>query len=191
MKSSVIPSGRQTPATVAPGGLKARPWDRDEAAGHADALYDHAWWLTRRVADAEELVQETYARALAGATTFTGGNLKAWLFTILRHVHIDLHRRRRPQAALGELDVIDGADERPLFRDDLELDRMKGLIAEDIEEALGALSDDARSIILLDVEGFTETEVAKMLGCPVGTVKSRLARARVLLRERLKDYARS
>lgn len=160
-----------------------------EALAYADALYNHARHLTRNDADADELVQETYLRALAGAHTFVAGNLKAWLFRIQQNTFIDLCRRGRHQPVLGELDVVDGeADVAPL-RDDLELERLRRLVASDIEAALAALSDDARAIVLLDVEGFTEVEVAEVLGCALGTVKSRLSRARALLRERLKDYA--
>jgi RNA polymerase sigma-70 factor (ECF subfamily) len=160
-----------------------------EALVHADALYNHARHLTRNPADADELVQETYSRALAGMRTFTAGNLKAWLFRILRNTFIDLYRRGRHQPVLGELDVIDGAAEVGPLRGDRELDRLRGLVAADIEAALGALSDEARTIVLLDVEGFNEGEIAEVLACPLGTVKSRLSRARVLLREKLSDYA--
>ena len=162
----------------------------DDVMEHVDALYNHARHLTGRDAEAEDLVQETCMRALSAAHTFTGGNFKAWLFRILRNAFIDLHRKRRNEQPLGELDVVDGADDA-LLRDDLELERLRGVVGGDIEAALAELSPEARAIILLDVEGFTESEIATMLECPAGTVKSRLSRARVLLRRRLKDYART
>ena len=68
---------------------------------------------------------------------------------------------------------------------------MRRVVGSEIEAALASVAPEARAIILLEVEGFTEPEIAEVLGCPVGTVKSRLSRARALLREKLKDYARS
>src|SRR4051812_41945335 len=128
-----------------------------EALAHADALYNHARRLTRSEPDADELVQETYARALAAAHTFMGGYLKAWLFKIMRNTFIDLHRRGRHQPALSELDVIDGTAD--LASQDRQLAHLPRVLVSEIETALGTLSEEARSIILLDLEGFTETEV--------------------------------
>jgi RNA polymerase sigma-70 factor (ECF subfamily) len=170
--------------------LSPPAWSGPEALAHADRLYNLGRRLTGNDADAEELVQETYARALAGARTFTGGNLKAWLFKILRNTFVDLRRRNRSVPAAVDVDGAAAGDEAELLRDDLELERLRRVVGEEIEAALAALSDEARTIVLLDVEGFSETEVADVLGCPVGTVKSRLSRARLLLRQRLKDYAR-
>jgi RNA polymerase sigma-70 factor (ECF subfamily) len=166
-----------------------------EALAYADALHSLARYLTRNAADAEDLVQETYARALRGAAQFTPGtNLKAWLFRILRNTFVSLYRRRRADPTVGGHDTVDlGAarsDDPGWFRGDIELDRLRGVVAEEIEAALMSLTEDARTVVLLDLEGLTEGEVADVLGCAVGTVKSRLARARAALRERLRDYAK-
>src|SRR6476646_6414328 len=142
----------------------------------------------------EALVQETYVRALGAATRFDGRNLKAWLFKILRNTFIDLYRKQKQHPTRGGLDTIhpdvEGPVDADLLRDDIEINQLRGLVASEIEAALMTLTEDARTVILLDLEGMTEVEVADVLGCAVGTVKSRLSRARRMLRRRLKDYAK-
>jgi RNA polymerase sigma-70 factor (ECF subfamily) len=165
----------------------------EDALAHADALYNLARHLTRNAADAEDLVQETYARAVrAWGMRDADASLAAWLFRILRNAWLDRWRRdrRSPLDAEGDGEAADAALGSDVWlRNDVELERMRGLVSEEIEAALATLSDDARTVVLLDVEGFTETEVAHVLGCAVGTVKSRLARARAALRAKLADYA--
>jgi len=167
-------------------------WLGPAALAYADTLYNFARYLSGNATDADDLVQETYARALRAAGQFErGSNLKAWLFRILRNTWISLARRRRGNPTVGGLDTVvpDVEPEPTWFCDDIELDRLRKLVAAEIEQAVMALSEDARTVILLDLEGFTETDVASVLGCPVGTVKSRLSRARQALRRLLRDYA--
>jgi RNA polymerase sigma-70 factor (ECF subfamily) len=174
-------------------------WDAGElgqaALAYADVLHNLARYLTGYDTYADDLVQETYARALQAAGQFTPGtNLKAWLFRILRNTFISRYRRERNNPVVDGFDItgpaVSVAAEDHWFMDDAELDRLRKVVAAEIEAALMTLSDDARVVILLDLEGLTEGEVADVIGCPVGTVKSRLARARAALRLRLKDYAR-
>jgi RNA polymerase sigma-70 factor (ECF subfamily) len=165
----------------------------NEALAYADALHNLARYLTGSETDAEDLVQETYARALRAAHQFTPGtNLKAWLFRILRNTFLSLYRRQRHNPTVGGLDTVNpdvpGVASESWMLGDIELDRLRKVVAQELEAALMTLSDDARTVILLDLEGLKETEVAEVLGCAVGTVKSRLARARAALRQRLKDY---
>jgi RNA polymerase sigma-70 factor, ECF subfamily len=166
-----------------------------DALAYVDTLHNLARYLTGNENDAEDLVQETYMRALRAAEQFTPGtDLKAWLFRILRNTFVSLYRRQRNNPTVGGLDTVEPAvpavADETWLRDDMELDRLRKLVAEEIEAALMSLSEDGRTVVLLDMEGLTEVQVAEVLGCPVGTVKSRLSRARRALRERLKDYAR-
>ncbi|HUM17456.1 MAG TPA: sigma-70 family RNA polymerase sigma factor [Candidatus Nitrosotalea sp.] len=176
-------------------------WGRTDAGGlgrealaYADTLYNLARYLTRSPTDAEDLVQETYARALNAAHQYTPGtNLKAWLFRILRNTFLSQYRHERHNPTVGGLDTVGPASPGPepaqWLRGDLELDRLRKVVGEEIERALMSLSEEARTVILLDLEGLTEAEVAVVVGCAVGTVKSRLSRARAALRTLLKDYA--
>ncbi|SRR6266542_2848375 len=164
-----------------------------EALAYADGLYNLARYLTKNDSDAEDLVQETYSRALKAAAQFTPGtNLKAWLFRILRNAFVSHYRRERHNPVVGGLDTVTpGLPVPPDIgrqRDSVEIDRLRKAAGEDIERALLGLSEDARTVILLDLEGLTESEAADVLGCAVGTVKSRLARARAALRQTLRDW---
>jgi len=161
-----------------------------QALAHADALYNFARWLCRDPLESEDLVQETYARALGSAHRFeAGSNLRAWLFRILRNAFLD--RRRRSQRAAdpdsrGEPET--DADPADAATSELDLGQIRALVADDVAAAVRALPEAFRTVILLDLEGMTEAEVASVLGCATGTVKSRLSRARALLRERLAAY---
>jgi RNA polymerase sigma-70 factor (ECF subfamily) len=166
-----------------------------DALRYVDSLYGFARQLSRNPSAAEDLVQETFARALAAQTSFEAGtNLKAWLFKILRNLHVDAQRRagKSPLLEVGEPNEASWTREREVepLRGDSELEALRGLVAEDIDAALATLTADARAIVLLDFEGFSESELVEILGCAAGTVKSRLARARATLRDRLQEYRR-
>jgi RNA polymerase sigma-70 factor (ECF subfamily) len=159
-----------------------------EAMAHIDGLYNFARHLAGNGAEAEDLVQETYARALGAAAQFKeGSDLKSWLFRILRNAFIDLHRQHQRRRTEGGLDTV--VEAPPAVLDGAESGQVRRLVGREIEEAMSSLSEDARMAVLLDLEGFSEAEMAECLGCAVGTVKSRLFRARAALRERLRDHA--
>ncbi|PTL81901.1 sigma-70 family RNA polymerase sigma factor [Vitiosangium sp. GDMCC 1.1324] len=160
------------------------------ALEHADALYNFACWLVRTPSDAEDLVQETYARALSAAHQFEpGSNLKAWLFRILRNTYLDGRRRSSSESVSLEADAsLEPAPSVGDTTDEARFEQIRALVAEEVAEAVHALPEAWRTVILLDLEGLTETEVARVLGCAEGTVKSRLFRARAELRKRLAAY---
>jgi RNA polymerase sigma-70 factor (ECF subfamily) len=167
-----------------------------EALEHLDSLHHFARYLAGSTGEAEDLVQDTYTRALGAESTFTPGtNMRAWLFRILRNAYVDGRRRARRSPIVDgspddlESDLGAAYPQEPL-RGDVEIEALRGVVIANIERALASLTEDARTVILLDLEGFTETEVSEVLGCPVGTIKSRLARARDALRRRLGEYQR-
>jgi RNA polymerase sigma-70 factor (ECF subfamily) len=162
-----------------------------EALAHADALHDFAYHLSGNPTEADDLVQETYARALGAAEQFVlGSNLKAWLFRILQHLFIDDYRRQRARQTEGGLDTTDAvppAGAQPA-QDELGQRQLTEVVGHEIEAALMKLAPDARLAVLLDLQGFDEAEMATLLDCPPGTVKSRLFRARATLRDLLREH---
>ena len=173
--------------------VSSEPPFAEQLLGQAGTLYNFARHLCRDPALAEDLVQDTFARALDAESKFAlGSNLKAWLFRILRNAYVDGRRRdrRSPVALSPKGDDREPATPDVWLRGDIEIDRLRGLVARDIDAALSRLSEDARTVILLDLEGCTETEIAHVMDVATGTVKSRLARARAVLRELLQEYAK-
>ncbi len=163
-----------------------------EAIAHLDALYRLARHLTGNDRDAEDLVQEAYVRAFGALPRFEPGtDLKAWLMRILRNVHVSAwrHSRRGPHALEPSVEEVAPPPDA-FVRGELALEQMRAVVGSEIEAALAELAPDARTLVLLHLEGLTDREMADVMGWPVGTVKSRLSRARAALRDRLAPYAR-
>jgi RNA polymerase sigma-70 factor (ECF subfamily) len=173
-------SSRRKPrlAVVSEPEAPARPL-AERALEHVDELYGLARHLCGNPSDAEDLVQDTYARALA-ARFDENGHLRAWLFRILRNCFIDQARRRQVVLELPD-DTLDAHVEEPVS-----LEQLRYLTSAELARAIATLPIELRFVLLLDVEGFTEAEVADIVRCAPGTVKSRLSRAKAKLREALR-----
>lgn len=151
---------------------------------HLDAAYNLARWLTRNEHDAEDVVQEAFLRALRFFGGFHGGNARAWLLTIVRHVSYDWLRRNRPSevSAPFEEEVYGPEDASPTPEDLVmkQADRLR------LRAALEALPVTWREVLILrELEGMSYKEIADVAGIKIGTVMSRLARARSGLLQRL------
>jgi RNA polymerase sigma-70 factor (ECF subfamily) len=168
-----------------------------EARPHLDTLYSMALRLTRSSVDAEDLAQDTLVRAYRFYDRFEAGtNFKAWLLRIQMNTFINRYRRATrerqvfdgPMAASVGEGVMSRASMRGLT--DPEGDAQRRLIACEINRAFEELSDDARAMVLLaDVEELSYREIADVVGCPIGTVMSRLHRARKQLQGSLQKHA--
>jgi RNA polymerase sigma-70 factor (ECF subfamily) len=152
---------------------------------YLDGLYSYAMILSRNHAEAEDLVQETYIRAMQAMRRLRAdSNVKGWLFTILRNIWFNQLRKRRNGPQMIEIDVGDGVANNIIepSKDSHDLYVSK-LEAEQVRAAIQELPANLREIILLrEYEGLSYQEIASILDCPVGTVMSRLARARAKLR---------
>jgi RNA polymerase sigma-70 factor (ECF subfamily) len=152
-----------------------------------DQLYNHACWLTGDRADGEDLVQETYAKALKGFASFAEGtNLRAWMFRILRNAFLN----SRAGLAAQKTGYLEDEEIRPdeAVADEVtpEMILLRNESQETVFAALESLQVGHREIILLsDVDEMSYREIAQVLDVPVGTVMSRLSRARASLRRSL------
>ncbi|MCB2412147.1 sigma-70 family RNA polymerase sigma factor [Demequina sp. TTPB684] len=168
-----------------------------DALSFMDQLYAAALRMTRNGADAEDLVQETYAKAFAAQDKFTPGtNLKAWLYRIQTNAFINTYRKKQREPKRTDADTVEdwqlaaAATHQSSGLASAEQIALDGIGDDDVRNALAELSDDFRmAVYLSDVEGFAYKEIAEIMDTPVGTVMSRLHRGRRLLREKLRDYA--
>lgn len=166
---------------------------------HKDSLDCMALNLTRNMADAQDLVQETLMKAYRFFHKFEQGtNIKAWLFTIMKNTHINRYNRAKklPQKVdFEEVEnfcesIMDVHEQRGMSPEEV---LFSDLLTDDtVRQAIDELPEVFRQVVLLcDLEDYSYKEIAEMAHCPIGTVMSRLFRGRQLLREQLKGYASS
>lgn len=167
----------------------ADPEFQRQALEHLNALYNLAVYLTRNGTEAEDLVQETYLRAFRFSHRFQPGtNLRAWMFEILRNTFLTFYRRREREPVFLDEGTLESGKET-MFHDAPRRDGAALEAETDLGRALAQLPEEFRTVLLLaEVEGLPLEEVSRIMGCPVGTVKSRISRAKTRLRGFLKDY---
>ncbi|GHG45264.1 ECF RNA polymerase sigma factor SigR [Sinomonas cellulolyticus] len=171
-------------------------FERD-AMQYVDQLYSAAMRMARNPADAEDLVQEAYAKAFAAFHQYKPGtNLKAWLYRILTNTYINLYRKRQREPQQAQTDTV---EDWQLARAEshtskglrsAESEALDHLPDSDVKDALASIPEEFRlAVYFADVEGFAYKEISEIMNTPIGTVMSRLHRGRRMLRDRLADYA--
>jgi RNA polymerase sigma-70 factor (ECF subfamily) len=169
----------------------------NEFMPHINSMYNFGYRLTLDRDDAKDLVQDTYLKAYRFIESFQKGtNAKAWLFRILKNSFINDYRKKSKEPSkvdYQEVEAYYNSEEVDRqITPDLRVESLKDMIGDEISNALNSLDVDFRTVIILcDLEGFKYEEMAKILDIPIGTVRSRLHRARNLLKEKLKSYAKS
>ena len=168
-----------------------------EAMPLLDQMYSAALRTTRNPTDAEDLVQETYAKAFAAFHQYRPGtNLKAWMYRILTNTYINTYRKKQRQpkesdaAQIEDYQLARAAQHSSTGLRSAEAEALDHLPDSDVKRALSSIGEDFRmAVYLADVEGFAYKEIAEIMETPIGTVMSRLHRGRRQLRDLLTDYA--
>ncbi len=169
----------------------------NEFLPHINSMYNFGYRLTLDRDDAKDLVQDTYLKAYRFIESFQKGtNAKAWLFRILKNSFINDYRKKSKEpnkVDYQEVETYYNSEEVDRqITPDLRVESLKDMIGDEISNALNSLDVDFKTVIILcDLEGFKYEEMAKILDIPIGTVRSRLHRARNLLKEKLSEYAKS
>ena len=168
-----------------------------ECYPHIDSMYNFAYRLTVDEDDAKDLVQDTYLKAFRFIESFQEGtNAKAWLFRILKNNFINDFRKKSKEPSKVDYQEVESYynsdDVNKSITTDLRVDTLKDMMGDEVSTALNTLDVDFSTVIILcDLEGFKYDEMARILDIPIGTVRSRLHRARNLLRENLRLYAKT
>ena len=163
---------------------------------HINSMYNFAYRLTLDLDDAKDLLQDTYLKAFRFIDSFQKGtNAKAWLFRILKNSFINDYRKKSKEPSKVDYQEVEtyynSEDVDRQITPDLRVEALQDMIGDEISIALNSLDVDFRTVIILcDLEGFKYEEMAKILDIPIGTVRSRLHRARNLLKEKLSEYAK-
>lgn len=166
-----------------------------EAVPHMDSLYNFALKMTGDSDDASDLLQETYLKAFRFWDKFEKGtNCKAWLFRIMKNTYINTYRKNTKEPDKVDYEEIENFYEniKPSSTDSahLEKDIYDNLLDDELSDAISSLPEDFRTVVILcDIEGYTYDEIADFVDVPVGTVRSRLHRARKMLFTKLHKYA--
>lgn len=164
----------------------------NEFLPHINSLYNFGYYLTNDEDEAKDLLQETYLRAYKYINYYQQGtNAKAWLLRILKNTFINDYRKKSKKPVhLSFEDFYTGDESEDTGFIDLRQEVFDSLIGDEVSRALNSLPVDYRLIILLcDIEGFKYEEIAKIIDVPIGTVRSRLHRARNMMKDKLKNYA--
>lgn len=179
-------------------GDKKKEYDKlfeAELFPHADALHTFAYHHTYDETDATDLVQETYLKAYKFISKYEpGSNAKAWLFKILRNSYINQHRKKKRRPKQVDFEEVspyrDSDNDRGLGYFDLRVEIFDMMMGDEVSIAMEALPEDFKTVIILcDIEDFSYEEISKIIDIPIGTVRSRLYRARNALKEKLATYA--